>query len=651
MTDSDAFGARSVGGRARALLHREGGPARARPGRAPAPPGAGPRATPGAGPRATPGPARHPDEVADQLPGTDPNRRTAPAVTPSGGRPSPAPTVSGMVLATRYRLTTQRAPVLGAQMWRAVDEVLGRDVGILVVPGSDRRAPELLSAARRAATVADQHFLRVYDAGTCLTDPTSPLVYVVQEWVTARSLASLLADGPLEPERSALVAREVAEAVATAHQQGLTHRSVTPDRVLVSANGAVRVVGLEVAAALAELPPGATAEGRRVDVRAVGAVLYAGLTGRWPLDLRPPGTTGPSQPAADTPGGQLRAAPRRHGRVFGPRQVRPGIPRSHDLLALRALGHDAGDAGGPVTSARELAGLLGEVTESAVDANTPLPQLRELAAAPHPGPPPGTVGTARGRGVRPRTGAPSRLHRAGSGGASTPGDLLTSPGGSAGTETRPARTTGVTATAVAVLALVAVGLGLLVWQVSAELGRATGGGVLRDAHVPAPGPAAAAPSLVTAAVVDAPVAVAGVRDFDPQGSDGRENPATAGLAVDGDPVTAWRTSRYDTARLGGLKDGVGLLVDLGSVRQVAGVDVGLVGTGTAVELRTAGIASAAPTSLDGFGVVATDAHAGADVSLRPATPVLARYLLLWLKELPRDGTSYRGGIRTLDVRG
>lgn len=624
MTDSDAYAARSAGGPPRAVVDRDRDPA---PAPAPAEPGVLSSPTPSRTPAATTGPW-------------------------GSAEPPAAAAVPGLVLATRYRLTDRCAPVLGAQMWRAVDEVLDRAVGVLVVPGADPRAPALLAAARRAATVADQHFLRVYDAGTCLTDPASPLVYVVQEWVTARSLAGLLADGPLEPERSALVARELAEAVATAHHQGLTHRSVTPDRVLVSANGAVRVVGLEVAAALAGLPPGATQEGRRVDVRAVGAVLYAGLTGRWPLDLRLPGTTEPAQPAVDTPGGQLRAAPRRHGRVFGPRQIRPGIPRSHDVLALRALGQDAGVAGGPVTSARELAGLLGQVTDPAVDANTPLPQLRDLAATPYPTPPAGATAVA-GRRERQRSGTRTRLRRAGTGADRPPlaRDLLTSPGGSTGVVARPARTTGATATAVAVLALVGIGLGLLVWQVSAELGARGTGGVLPDARVPVPAaaPVAAAPGALPA--VGAAVTVTAVRDFDPEGADGRENSAAAGLAVDGDPGTAWRTSRYSTARLGGLKQGVGLLVDLGSVRQVDRVDVGLLGTGTSVELRTAGIATDPPGGLDGFGVVATADRAGADVSLRPASPLLARYLVVWLTGLPRDGTGFRGGIRTLDVRG
>lgn len=674
MTDSDAVGARSVSGRARAVLHRNGRVLH--PDAAPVPT---PHQLPPAPHQLPPGPraGRFPERAARRAtpaPSTD----AAPALVGDG---QPATAGSGTVLAGRYRLTGPCAPVLGAQMWRAVDEVLGRDVGVVVVPGSDPRAPALLAAARRAATVADQHFLRVYDAGTCLTGSGTPLAYVVQEWVTARSLASLLAGGPLEPDRSALLTRELAEAVAAAHQQGLTHRSVTPDRVLVSANGSVRVVGLEVAAALAGLPPGGSADDRRLDVRAVGAVLYAGLTGRWPLDLRTPGTAGPAQPAADTPSGQLRPAPRRHGRVFGPRQVRPGIPRSHDLLALRALGHDAGVAGGPVVSARELAGLLGQVTDPAIDANTPLPQLRDLAAAAvhpdgpdHPrgaqtGTPTGATtgaGTQTGTGTGTRTVTPPQTQTQTQTGTmngtgtvpgrpipARPGDLPTSPGGPAATVARPSSaSTGVTTTAVAVLASVALGLGLLAWQVSGQLStRGTDRAVLRDARVPAAGSAAAGALSAASPAVGALLPVIALHEFDPQGADGGENPTTTGLATDGDPLTAWQTSRYSTARPGGIQGGVGLLVDLGSVRQVSRVDLGLLGRGTGVELRTAGIATDPPKDLTGFGVVATVADAGADTSLRPASPVLARYLLVWLTDLPRDGAWYRGGIRTLDVRG
>ncbi len=70
-------------------------------------------------------------------------------------------------------------------------------------------------------------------------------------------------------------------------------------------------------------------------------------------------------------------------------------------------------------------------------------------------------------------------------------------------------------------------------------------------------------------------------DLDPQGTDGGENPEDAPLAVDGDPQTAWQTSSYEQQfGPGGLKTGVGLVIDLGEPRQVSGVDVSFVGAPT-----------------------------------------------------------------------
>ena len=70
----------------------------------------------------------------------------------------------------------------------------------------------------------------------------------------------------------------------------------------------------------------------------------------------------------------------------------------------------------------------------------------------------------------------------------------------------------------------------------------------------------------TAAAAAAPLHIAAVRDYDPQGDDGAqspENPDQRGLAVDGDPGTAWYTERYrGSPDFGGLKTGVGLILRL-----------------------------------------------------------------------------------------
>ncbi len=641
---------------------------------------------------------------------------------------------AGTVLAGRYRLRAVLSRRLGSVLWRSTDEVLGREVSVLVVDAGDPRAQPVLAAARRAATASDQHFLRVYDAAV---DPGAgePVVFVVQEWVSGRSLTNLLAGGPIDPQRAALLTRELAEAVAAVHDAGLTHRVLTPDRVLVSANGAVRVVGLEVAAALAGVPATGTPADREADVRALGAVLYAGLTGRWPLAAADAGPADSvyrirGEPRRDA---LLPPAPHRHGRVLGPRQVRPGIPRNLDLLALRALGRTP--AGRPVTSARELAGLLGELTAPAVDANAPLPKLRHLAATAlvppaRPGdglvPPAGPGLPAGEEHVRPRAsgatssgatsagaraaadgpaaGDPARASRttgtgpsgagpsgagpsgagpsgAGPSGAGPSGaglsavglagpddsgtdlfgadlsgadlsgaDLsgMTGPtlaGPGAGAPAGP-RVRGVRIAAGAVLTVVAVGAALFAWQVAAQFGPDGPTDPIRDARPGTDGPAAAA----VPAPAPGELRVQSLTDFDPEGTDRRENPTSTRLATDADAATAWRTSRYSSARLGGLKDGVGLLVDLGTVRSVGAVDLGLVGTGTNVELRSAGLVSDPPRELSGFGLVAEVDGAGADARLRPAAPVATRYLLVWLTELPRDGDWFRGGVRALAVR-
>jgi tRNA A-37 threonylcarbamoyl transferase component Bud32 len=69
------------------------------------------------------------------------------------------------------------------------------------------------------------------------------------------------------------------------------------------------------------------------------------------------------------------------------------------------------------------------------------------------------------------------------------------------------------------------------------------------------------------------VAIQSVRDFDPFGEDGSENPDEAALAVDGDEATAWSTDHYNTAALGGLKPGVGLFLDLGDDHEVSRITV------------------------------------------------------------------------------
>jgi hypothetical protein len=214
----------------------------------------------------------------------------------------------GDVLADRYRLVDLLTESGAGRFWRAHDKVLERHVALHVIDADDERAPGLLEAARRSATILDRHLLRVLDA-----DQVDGLCFVVNEWGSGTSLDIMLAnEGPLAARRAAWLVAEVASSIAVAHAAGVAHGRLVPENVLVDRTGAVRVIGFSVDAALHGLPPGRTS----TDVADLGGLLYSALTGRWPGVSR----------------SHVPPAPQEHGRVLRPRQVRAGIPRPLDLL-------------------------------------------------------------------------------------------------------------------------------------------------------------------------------------------------------------------------------------------------------------------------------------------------------------------------------
>lgn len=140
-------------------------------------------------------------------------------------------------------------------------------------------------------------------------------------------------------------------------------------------------------------------------------------------------------------------------------------------------------------------------------------------------------------------------------------------------------------------------------------------------------------------------------DFDPEADrgDGEENPQQVGNVLDGDLATTWRTRTYlNRANLGGLKPGVGLVLDLGEVRAVGAVTIRLVGRGTELELRAADTLGNRGSDYDL--IHATDG-ASQLRTIRLSEPLPTRYLLVWLTSLPRVGQDeYRGEIAEIVVR-
>lgn len=143
-------------------------------------------------------------------------------------------------------------------------------------------------------------------------------------------------------------------------------------------------------------------------------------------------------------------------------------------------------------------------------------------------------------------------------------------------------------------------------------------------HPSGPPPAAAAQALT-------PVSAAA---FGPLGESDGDNPELARLAIDASPATAWHTDWYTTATFGNLEPGTGLLLDLGRPVTVTSAQITLGPiTGADFQLRAGG----EPVLAD-LKPVARATDAGGVVTMRPASPVKARYLLLWFTRLPPDAS-------------
>lgn len=221
----------------------------------------------------------------------------------------------GMLLGRRYRLQAPISHFVEPGSWQAFDEVLSRRVVVQCLPFSASLAAAEFVAVRAASRLTDPRIARIFDA-----DDTGECLYLVSEDAPGQPLDQMVGSGPLDPALAAAISAEAAGALAGAHAGGAPHLCLTPRSLRWSETG-LKITGLAVEAAAAgvtDANPGVA------DSLALGQILYALLTGYWPG----PRATG------------LPPAPRRHGRLYQPRQVRAGIPAALNAITCRALGLD-----------------------------------------------------------------------------------------------------------------------------------------------------------------------------------------------------------------------------------------------------------------------------------------------------------------------
>jgi hypothetical protein len=210
----------------------------------------------------------------------------------------------GHLLAGRYRLRALLGQGGMGIVWRAYDDLLGRDVAVKEVLWP----PELTASEQQ---VQFRRTVREARAAARLNHPAAVTVFdvveedgrpwIVMEFVRSRSLAQAVEeDGPLPPPEVARIGLQVLAALTAAHAAGILHRDVKPGNVLLAEDGRVVLTDFGIAAlhgdatltasgavigSAAYIAPerarGGSAEPAS-DLWSLGVTLYAAVEGRTP---------------------------------------------------------------------------------------------------------------------------------------------------------------------------------------------------------------------------------------------------------------------------------------------------------------------------------------------------------------------------------
>jgi len=212
----------------------------------------------------------------------------------------------GHLFANRYRIEQ----ILGrggmGVVYKATDTQLDEMVAIKTLPGDVMtRSPEDLERFKReirlARKITHRNVLRTYDYGEA-----EGVYFISMEFIRGYTLAELLDEAAKRqmPARAAVgITRQVCRGLNVAHEQGIIHRDIKPQNVLIDAKGEAKLMDFGIAR-MAETPEGVTQAGliigtphymspeqvqglqldARSDVYSMGVLIYEMLAGRRPFE-------------------------------------------------------------------------------------------------------------------------------------------------------------------------------------------------------------------------------------------------------------------------------------------------------------------------------------------------------------------------------
>ncbi|MDW0111828.1 Stk1 family PASTA domain-containing Ser/Thr kinase [Sporosarcina saromensis] len=231
-----------------------------------------------------------------------------------------------------------------SKVYLAHDIILGRDVAIKVLNYDFVNEQDMKKRFQRealsATSLTHPHIVNIFDVGE-----DEELHYFVMEYIEGQTLKKFIhTNGPLNPEQAVSIMRQLVSAIANAHHNGIIHRDIKPQNILMDTDGDVKITDFGIAMALSAtshtktnsvigtvhyLSPEQARGGmatKKSDIYSLGIVFYELLTGKLPFSAETAVAIALKHLQEETPSVRL---------TF------PNIPQSVENVILKATAKDA----------------------------------------------------------------------------------------------------------------------------------------------------------------------------------------------------------------------------------------------------------------------------------------------------------------------
>lgn len=251
--------------------------------------------------------------------------------------------LNGHLLSERYRIKEKIGGGGMADVYLAKDIILDRQVAIKVLRLEYANDQEFIARfdreAQSATSLSHPNIVTIYDVGE-----EEQILYMVMEYVDGMTLKEFIQQyGPIDVPEAIEIMKQMTAAIAHAHENGIVHRDIKPQNILIDTYGHIKVTDFGIAVALSAtsltqtnsilgsvhyLSPEQARGGmatKKSDIYSLGIVFFEMLTGRLPFQGQSPVSIALKHLQSDTP---------------SVRRFSPDVPQSVENIVLKATAKD-----------------------------------------------------------------------------------------------------------------------------------------------------------------------------------------------------------------------------------------------------------------------------------------------------------------------